>query len=196
MIKQKVEFLKSAVLRKDWPDVTLPEIALVGRSNAGKSSLLNQLVGKPIAKISQTPGKTRLLNFFEVKDQWRWVDTPGYGFASRSDDEQKQWQKMMTNYLTDRENLMGVVLVMDIRRSWQQDEIFINQLCQKNDRRLMVALTKADKCNQKELNQEIKKFVKISEALDFHVISNTTLQGIAELEDQVYRDWIMDWKIR
>ena len=88
-------FLKSAVWPKDYPEADRPEIALIGRSNAGKSSLLNALVSQKAAKVSQTPGKTRLLNFFDFGDHYRLVDMPGYGFAARSGDEILAWEKMI-----------------------------------------------------------------------------------------------------
>ena len=118
----KAKFLKSAVNQEDYPPSDRPEVALVGRSNAGKSSLLNALAGSKIAKVSQEPGKTRLLNFFDYGKQYRFVDMPGYGYASRSGSEILSWQEMITKYSDVRENLHGVVLIMDSARDWQEEE--------------------------------------------------------------------------
>jgi len=117
-----IQFIKSAVLAKDYPNHNMAEVAIAGRSNAGKSSFINGLAKSKIAKVSSTPGKTRLLNFFNMEDSYVLTDMPGYGFAARSGNELREWQQMIETYLTTRENLKGLILVMDIRRSWTNDE--------------------------------------------------------------------------
>src|SRR4051812_11511852 len=124
----KLQFLKSATKLSEFPRDERPEIAMVGRSNAGKSSVINTLAGGRLAKVSSTPGKTRLLNFFEHKEGYRVVDMPGYGFAVRSGDEVFSWRKMIESYLLERENLMGLMLIMDIRREWTDDEQMLMDL--------------------------------------------------------------------
>ena len=102
-MKRQAQFLKSAVLPADYPASDRPEVALVGRSNAGKSSLLNAIAGQKAARVSQMPGKTRLLNFFDFGDHYRFVDMPGYGFASRHGAEVLEWEKMISHYFDARE---------------------------------------------------------------------------------------------
>lgn len=107
---------------KDFPESKMKEIAMAGRSNAGKSSLINIWANTKIAKVSQSPGKTRLLNFFNMNNSYIIVDMPGYGYASRGGDEVTAWRKMVENYLKQRPQLAGLVLVMDIARDWEDDE--------------------------------------------------------------------------
>lgn len=102
----KIDFLRSGVNGKDFPSPDMPEVALVGRSNAGKSSFLNALAKRKVARVSSAPGKTRLLNFFSAGDHYRLVDMPGYGFAARSANEIKSWQQMIERYLEERSCLV------------------------------------------------------------------------------------------
>src|SRR5690242_9500887 len=107
-MKKKVRFIKSAVVPKDYPPPLKPELAMIGRSNAGKSSFINAWLEERIAKTSSVPGKTRLLQFFEVADKFFLVDMPGYGWAKRSTSEVEEWQGMIETYIESRENLRGV----------------------------------------------------------------------------------------
>lgn len=118
----KFKFLKSAVFPVDYPPPSRPEIIVTGRSNAGKSSFLNALAGSAIAKVSQQPGKTTLLNFFDVGQHYRLVDTPGYGYSKRSGDEQASWQQMLESYFSLRGNLVGILILMDYKRDFEEDE--------------------------------------------------------------------------
>lgn len=144
----KIRFVKSATQLSQMPEDDVPEVAFAGRSNSGKSSLINCLAGSRIAKVSGTPGKTRLLNLFDHKLGYRLVDMPGYGFAARSGAEVKSWQKMIESTLMDRENLSAVLLVMDIRRSWSQDEQMLLDLARNQDNEFLLVLTKADKLSR------------------------------------------------
>jgi len=110
------EFVKSAVKDKDYPAGELPEVALAGRSNVGKSSLLNKLLNrKKLARTSKTPGRTRMINFFLVNGRFRLVDLPGYGYARVSFRERESWRKMVESYLKSSKNLRGMVLLVDSR---------------------------------------------------------------------------------
>src|SRR6478752_6525097 len=122
VMPKTIQFIKSAVLPKDYPIHKMAEVAIAGRSNAGKSSFINALTRNKVAKVSSTPGKTTLLNFFNMEDSYVLVDMPGYGFAARSNDEISQWHQMIEAYLMSRENLVGLVVIMDIRRDWTADE--------------------------------------------------------------------------
>jgi len=110
------EFLVSAAAARQFPPPYVPEIAFLGKSNVGKSSLINALLNRRnLVKTSGTPGKTRLVNFFLINDAFRFVDLPGYGFAKVPESERRQWRKLAEDYLRGRENLRGVVLIVDIR---------------------------------------------------------------------------------
>lgn len=105
-----VRFVISAVSQKQFPDIGLPEVAFVGRSNVGKSSIINCLLNrKQIAKVGQTPGKTRMINFFNIDEKLHFVDLPGYGFASVSKDKKKDWANIIESYLVNRRDRKSVV---------------------------------------------------------------------------------------
>ena len=117
MIVKSTEFIKSAAKPAHYPEETLPEIAFAGRSNVGKSSLINVLVNrKNLVRTSNTPGRTQLINFFRINDAFTFVDLPGYGFAKVPLSVKREWGPMMETYLSRRENLRGTVLILDIRR--------------------------------------------------------------------------------
>ena len=121
---KSTEFIKSATKPAHYPESDLPEIAFAGRSNVGKSSLINVLVNrKKLVRTSSTPGRTQLINFFDVNESFTLVDLPGYGFAKVPLDVKRQWGPMMETYLSSRANLQGVVLIMDIRRIPRDEDL-------------------------------------------------------------------------
>lgn len=181
--------IKSAVLPRDYPEMDRAEVAVVGRSNAGKSSFVNKVLNKKIARVSQTPGKTILLNFYDVGENYRLVDMPGYGFAKRSNKEVATWQKMIETYLASRESLKGLVLIVDAQRKWQQEEENFKMWCDTYQIPVVVALTKADKLNQSEKQKKYDFFLKAS-SLPCFLISNTKGQGIKDLESYLYSEWV------
>lgn len=185
-----ISFIKSAVFPQDFPEHDKFEVAFMGRSNAGKSSLINNLTNSKIAKVSQTPGKTRLLNFFNFNESYVLVDMPGYGYASRSNDEVEDWQPMIEEYLTERVCLAGLVLVMDIRRKWTKEELVLVDFVHSRGRPVAIALTKADKITKAEIQKFLTKLKKDSKVNDVFVISNTKRTGYEELEHHIYKDWI------
>lgn len=190
-----MQFLKSAVLPQDYPDMNRPEIAVAGRSNAGKSSFINALADSKVAKVSQNPGKTSLLNFFDFGQHYRFVDMPGYGWASRSIPEMEQWTKMIETYIASRENLVGLLLVMDLRRDWSEDEQLLKTFCDSVGKPMTVILTKADKSKAKEQNER-KKIVQKASLLPTFLTSSTTEVGISEVEKFLFENWIKPWKVR
>lgn len=189
----QVRFMKTAVLARDWPEVGPAEVAMVGRSNAGKSSLINAMCGTKTAKVSSTPGKTRALNFFDVNGKYRLVDMPGYGYAARSGNELKSWRDMIENYLTTRGSLVGLVLVMDIRRKWTQDEQLILQLLQQIDRPILVAMTKSDKVGGNEKRNRVKDLKKLLGVDGIIAVSNTKRQGSELVEEYIFKNWVQDF---
>ena len=145
----QVSFLKSAPSLKDCPADTVPEIAFAGRSNAGKSSVLNRLTGsRHTAKVSKTPGRTQVLNLFDVRGGGRLVDLPGYGYAKASKSAQTTWQRNVNEYLSQRESLVGVVLVMDIRHPLTEFDLELVSWADQSEMPLLALLNKADKLKQ------------------------------------------------
>src|SRR5665647_847719 len=128
------------------PEGDLPEIALVGRSNVGKSSLINKLVNrKKLAKSSSTPGKTRTINYYLINEQWYLVDLPGYGFAKVSKAEREKWGRMIENYLQNRSQVQGVIQLLDIRHAPNENDILMKNWLQHCDIPILMIATKADK---------------------------------------------------
>lgn len=158
--------IHSAVYMISNPDYTncpkpdRPEYAFIGRSNVGKSSLINMITGKDkLAKTSGSPGKTQLINHFDIDNSWYIVDLPGYGFAKVSQTQRKQWEKMIEDYLRKRENLVNVFVLIDSRHSPQKIDLeFVNRLGKWNIPFCLV-FTKADKENQRIVSANIKDFL-------------------------------------
>ncbi len=159
MISTKItscEFVGSFYTLDQLPRDRRPQIALAGRSNVGKSSLLNRLVGrKNMAKVSTTPGKTRALNFFLVNDKYHLVDLPGYGFAKISKSIRQEWGKMIETYLNDGRDLIGLVLLLDCRRDpTPEDHQLIEWLAMRQVPSL-IAVTKTDKITRDKANRKV-----------------------------------------
>ena len=155
MIIKSAEFVKSAVTPETYPKPDLPEIAFAGRSNVGKSSLINVLVNrKRLVKTSATPGRTQLLNFFRINDHICFVDLPGYGYAKVPEAVRRRWGPMVEDYLAKRRCLKGVVLILDVRRTPKREEIDLLQWLA--DRRIpsAIVLTKSDKLSKQRRQQQ------------------------------------------
>ena len=150
------EFVKSAVWPNQFPPATMPEIAFVGRSNVGKSSLINALVGrKSLAKTSNTPGRTQLINFFTVNNSLFFVDLPGYGFAKVPRSVKKDWGDMIETYLRERRNLALVVFILDVRRDPSADDLSLRDWLDHYRIPYAAILTKSDKLsNQQALGRK------------------------------------------
>jgi len=152
------EFMISAVSDLQYPRGVLPEIAFVGRSNVGKSSLINSLLNrKKLVKTSATPGKTQMINFFDINHELVFADLPGYGFAKVPKAVQKKWQSLVEQYLTTRENLVTVILIIDIRRKPTDLDLHMQEWLEQSEVDYILVATKADKLSQAEQSKQLKK---------------------------------------
>ncbi|WP_334332624.1 MULTISPECIES: ribosome biogenesis GTP-binding protein YihA/YsxC [unclassified Companilactobacillus] len=179
----------SAVSSKQYPDEGYPEIALLGRSNVGKSSLINTLINrKKFARTSSTPGKTQTLNFYNIEDQLYLVDVPGYGFAKVSKKQREEFGVMIEEYLTTRQVLKGVVILVDGRHKPSDDDISMYQFVSYYHIPTLIVATKMDKIKGNQWNKtisQVKKTMELNQTDDLQLFSSETKYG----KDQVW-DWI------
>ena len=184
MIIKSAEFVTSAVKPQHYPPPEYPEIAFAGRSNVGKSSLINTLVNrKRLVKTSNTPGRTQLINFFLINNNLSFVDLPGYGYARVPAAIQKQWGPMIETYLASREMLKGVVLLVDIRRTPRQEEHDLLHWLDDHQRPYRIVVTKADKLSR---NKQVRPLRMIADQFacapeNLLLFSAKTGQGLAPL---------------
>ena len=159
MIINKAEFNKSSQKNSECPNTKQPEFAFIGRSNVGKSSLINMLTGrKSLAKTSTTPGKTRLINHFLIEDNWYLVDLPGYGYAKVSKKDRERFGLLIEEYILKRESLVCVFVLIDSRLKPQKIDLeFITWLGEKQVP-FNIVFTKSDKINKKVLHNNLKAF--------------------------------------
>ncbi len=160
----RAEFVKSAVNPKDYPPEALPEVAFVGRSNVGKSSLINVLAGrKSLVRTSSTPGRTQLINFFDINGMLTLVDLPGYGYAKAPPDVRRQWGPMIETYLARRGNLRAVVLILDIRRIPSDDDLRMLGWLERYGIPPILVLTKCDKLSRVERARQTARIAAVVE---------------------------------
>lgn len=145
-----ISFIKSCKNLNDFPN-DLREVVFVGRSNAGKSSLLNALYNQKIAHIGKTPGKTRMINYFNVNNIYYAVDVPGYGFANRSQEEYLEYNSMMNDYFS-RKNICLVVMIVDARHGLTKDDLDMKEYLEQNKLKYLIVANKIDKLSNNELN--------------------------------------------
>ena len=152
-----VELMLSAVSKRQYPNTNLPEIAFAGRSNVGKSSLINKLLNrKKLARVSAQPGKTATINFYDIDKTLIFVDLPGYGFAKVSKQEKEKWGKMIEEYLNEREQLIQVVLLVDMRHKPTNDDIMMFEWMVESGFNPVVIATKKDKVKPSQRDAAIK----------------------------------------
>jgi GTP-binding protein len=153
----QADFIKSAAKPKDYPLPGFPEVAFVGRSNVGKSSLINVLAGrKGLVRTSSTPGRTQLINFFDINSILTLVDLPGYGYAKAPPELRKQWGPMIEAYLSSRESLKAVVLILDIRREPSDGDLQMLRWLEMYNIPPIIVLTKCDKLSKNEIAKQSK----------------------------------------
>ncbi|MDX2441692.1 MAG: ribosome biogenesis GTP-binding protein YihA/YsxC [Desulfobacterales bacterium] len=158
MIIKSAEFITSAVKPSQYPPAVLPEIAFAGRSNVGKSSLINTLVNrKRLVKTSSTPGRTQLINFFNINEKFSFVDIPGYGYAKVPASVKKKWGPMIETYITTRKTLKGVVLIMDLRRTPGPEEMNMLDWLNHYGIPSVPVLTKSDKLSKTRQQKQLKE---------------------------------------
>ena len=153
----EVDLLKTAVSFEQYPDTLVPEIALVGRSNVGKSSLINCLTNRnKLARTSSTPEKTATINFYQIqKDRYRIVDLPGYGYAKVSKAEQEKWSAMIDTYLSKRYNLVQVIQLVDARHAPSKDDITMADWIRHYNFNTIVVATKIDKLKKSQIDKNL-----------------------------------------
>jgi GTP-binding protein len=150
-VEDLAEFMLSAVLPTQFPSETLPEVAFLGRSNVGKSTLLNCIAGtRGLAFVSATPGRTQAVNFFRMGTKFILVDLPGYGHAKAPQEVSRQWGQVVDAYLEQRGSLKLCVFLLDARRGWMDKDLQLKEWLDHHDRTYIVVGTKVDKLNQKE----------------------------------------------
>lgn len=189
MMIKKAEYVGSFVELTALPQGNLPEIALVGRSNVGKSSLINRVANrKGLAKSSSTPGKTRTINYYIINDSWHLVDLPGYGYARVSQQERNRWRKMIEKYLQKREQLKGVIMLLDIRHEPNENDRLMKNWLLESELPLLLIATKADKISR---GNRAKHLAQIRRALNLEandtpiIFSAQTGEGAEEIKDSI-----------
>jgi GTP-binding protein len=158
---ERAEFIRSAADKRGWIRPEAPEVAIAGRSNVGKSSLINALTRrKKLAKTSGTPGKTQLINFFRIDDSFILVDLPGYGFAKVPIPVKKKWERMVDQYLREREPLRGVIVLIDSRRGVMEMDLALLEWLAEADLPACLVLTKTDKLKQADRKKTADELVR------------------------------------
>jgi GTP-binding protein len=193
MIIKRCDFVTSAAQHGQYPESDLPEVAFVGRSNVGKSSLINSMLNrKSLVKVSSKPGKTRLINFFLVNEELMLVDLPGYGYAAVSQAEKQKWGKMIEDFLTTREVLKSVVLLVDIRHKPTGDDKLMYDFIKFYRGKVIVVATKWDKITKNAFRKNmdiIRNTLNLDQSDVLVPYSSETHQGREELWDIIIKSF-------
>ncbi|WP_018658664.1 ribosome biogenesis GTP-binding protein YihA/YsxC [Allofustis seminis] len=189
---RQAEIMISAVSAADYPNTDLPEIALAGRSNVGKSSLINRIIGrKKLARTSSKPGRTRTLNFYNLDEELIFVDVPGYGYAKVSKAEQNKWAKMMEEYFYTREQLHLAILIIDFRHKPSALDLQMYNFLKHVELPVTVVATKADKVKRNQWNKQTALILKElslqeHEEDELVIFSSETGEGFDEVWDKIF----------
>ena len=186
MSLNNVTFILSAPSKKYWPIDDVKEICFIGKSNVGKSSLLNALTNNnKMARVSSTPGCTKLINFFDVDNKYRLVDAPGYGYHKNSMEADKLFSKMMNEYIKERDNVEAFVLLLDSRHKLSEDDINCFNTLIESNKEIIIVATKADKLNQKMKSEYKKNIVDVFKEVGDIKIFLTSSQNKTNIEELV-----------
>lgn len=196
MIVLNAEFVKGAVSTEHFPNLNLPEIAFAGRSNVGKSSLLNSIVNrKNLAHTSSTPGKTQQINFFIVEGRWTFADLPGFGYAAIGKQHREEWSKLNFAYLESRKHLAFINILIDSRHDPQPKDLALIEWCENKHKRYLVILTKCDKLKEQEIlerkNQLDNLLLNCSFNIDVLPYSSQSGMGRLELLAIIKRECVL-----
>lgn len=180
--KADAQFILSATSPAQFPNLRLPEFAFLGRSNVGKSSLLNVLAGvKKLAKVSAQPGRTQAVNFFTISESITFADLPGYGFAKVPIHVQQSWKSLVEAYLVQREQLVLSFILLDGRRGWMEKDLELRDWLRHQGRAYLVVATKVDKLNQSELHRGLAAIRRECDGSEPVPFSAVTGQGAREI---------------
>lgn len=158
----RTEFLKSAFTEDDWPKDAQPEIAFLGRSNVGKSSLINSLLSvRGLARTSSTPGRTQSLNFFSVNDRFKFVDFPGFGYARVPKHIKSTWGEMATAYLAKRRQLVLSIHIVDSRHEPTKQDLQLHEWLEQSNKPRLIVATKSDKLSHNELTKNLQHIARV-----------------------------------
>lgn len=185
---KKARFLKSMKALSDYPETGMPEIAVCGKSNVGKSSLINLLTNNSkMAKTSSSPGKTRLVNFFVINEQFLLVDLPGYGFAKVAKSEKETWPDMIEGYLNKTRNLRALLILLDIRHDPSKDDLKLFEWAAHFGLYVIIVATKADKSAKTKIYGALKGFRQKAGGIDYPAVAISSLKktGQQELLDEI-----------
>src|SRR5690606_2647032 len=180
IVFSKAYFTKSAPSLRECPPETGVEVAFAGRSNAGKSSAINALTNGKLARTSKTPGRTQLINFFNLSETQRLVDLPGYGYAKVSRELKEQWQRYLAEYLHNRRCLAGLILLMDIRHPLQEFDTTMLEWAAQAKMPVHILLTKADKLSRGAAGTAL---IQVRNALKKQDVSQTSVQCFSSLSN-------------
>ncbi|MBW7986188.1 YihA family ribosome biogenesis GTP-binding protein [Lactobacillus helveticus] len=190
MIIKSSNYVVSAVREDQYPKDNLPEIALSGRSNVGKSSLINTLLKrKNLARTSSQPGKTQTLNFYLINDEFYLVDVPGYGYARVSQKKRQEFGEMIQDYLETRPNLTGLVILIDSRHEPTKDDIAMYNYAQYLNLPILVVCTKIDKIKKSQINK-VMSHLKRNIDLNYDYVTVLTFSSVTKLHVAELGNWI------
>jgi len=191
----KAEFLLSAVKKEHYPVTSMPEVAFIGRSNVGKSSMINKILNrKNFARVSSKPGKTVTINFYNIDDKLMLVDLPGYGYAQASHGERKAMTGIIGDYLSERRQLMQVILLVDCRHKPTQDDKDMARAIKSSGGQLVVFATKSDKLGKMALEKNLEMLIEELDLEDGDILipfSTQNTEGAETFWDYIY-DFILE----